>query len=101
MQNEQSQIITARFFEAIARLRNEGALKGVKTFTDRYGINRWNFISASRDMKSNIFQVAWLAHLVKDYGVSPLWLLTGEGDFYEKPATDMQVKNEQFVSVSQ
>lgn len=95
MQSEHSKEIVCRFFAAIARLKEERVIRGVKTFTNRYGINRWNFITCSRDHGRNIFQVAWLAYLVRDYNINPMWLLTGEGDFYlpknEKPATDLQV----------
>ena len=84
MQNEQSQIIVRRFFEAIQRLIDEGTLNGKKTFCDRYNINRWNFITCSREPQRDIFQAAWLYYLVKDYNVSAEWLLTGEGEMYRK-----------------
>ncbi len=97
MQSEHSKEIVCRFFAAIERLKEERVIRGVQTFTNRYGINRWNFITCSRDHARNIFQVAWLAYLVRDYNVNPTWLLLGEGDFYrlenEKPATDLQVDN--------
>ncbi len=95
MLNEQSTHIVIRFFEAIQRLIDDKVIRGRKTFTTRYGINRWNFITLSREPSRNIFQVGWLENLVRDYGVNPMWLLTGQGEFYapknEKPATDLQV----------
>jgi hypothetical protein len=59
---------------------------GKKTFTDRYGINRWNLNTLQKEPQRDIFQAAWLAYLVRDYGVSAHWLLTGEG----QPLTEDQ-----------
>lgn len=33
-----------------------------------------------KDMSRDIFQPAWLTYLVKDFGVSSEWLLTGKGE---------------------
>lgn len=82
MQTSDSQQIVMRFFAALQRLKDDKAIRGKKTFTERYGINRWNMLTLEKDMSRDIFQPAWLAYLVRDYGVSPRWLLTGEGDFY-------------------
>lgn len=82
MQTTDSQQIVVRFFDALQRLKEDKAIRGKKTFTERYGINRWNMNTCEKEPSRDIFQPAWLAYLVKDYGVSPLWLLTGEGDFY-------------------
>lgn len=82
MQTSDSQQIVMRFFAALQRLKDDKAIRGKKTFTERYGINRWNMLTLEKDMSRDIFQPAWLSYLVRDYGVSPRWLLTGEGDFY-------------------
>lgn len=82
MQTRDSQEIVVRFFRALQRLKDDKAIRGKKTFTERYGINRWNMLTCEKEPSRDIFQPAWLAYLVKDYGVSPLWLLLGEGDFY-------------------
>jgi hypothetical protein len=84
MQTKDSQLIVSRFFEALNRLKDEHRIRGKKTFTDRYGINRWNLNSLEKDMGRDIFQPAWLAYLVRDYDVSPKWLLLGEGDFHQE-----------------
>ena len=84
MQNDQSQVIVTRFFEALTRLKADKLIRGTKTFTERYGINRWNFITLSREPHRDIFQAAWLGYLVTDYGVSADWLLTGKGNFYRR-----------------
>lgn len=89
MQTEQSQAIVRRFFEAVHRLKADKVIRGKQTFTDRYGINRWNLNTLEKDMSRDIFQVAWLGFLVSDYKVSPYWLLVGEGAFYQ-PDWDAQ-----------
>lgn len=84
MQTPDSQEIVKRFFEAIYRLKADRKIRGKQTFTNRYGINRWNMLTLEKEPERDIFQAAWLFYLVRDYGVSPMWLLTGKGDFYEK-----------------
>lgn len=80
MQTTDSQLIVRRFFETLRRLKEEKVIRGKQTFTRRYGINRWNMNTLEKDPSRDIFQPAWLTYLVEDYGISPLWLLTGKGD---------------------
>lgn len=81
--NEDTVAIVKRFFEAIDRLIADKVIRGFKTFTTRYGINRENMVTMKRTLSSfGQFRPAYLAYLVKDYKVSPYWLLLGEGDFY-------------------
>lgn len=84
MQTADSQRIVKRFFEALQRLREEKKIRGKQTFTRAHNINRWNMNTLEKDPSRDIFQPAWLAYLVNDYGVSPLWLLTGRGNFYKE-----------------
>lgn len=80
MQTATSQIIVRRFFEAVHELKSRKVIRGVQTFTTRYGINKRNFYTCQKEPERDIFQVAWLGYLVNDYKVSAVWLLTGEGD---------------------
>ena len=84
MQNEDSQKIVARFFEALAFLKEQRIIRGKQTFTRRYGINRWNLLTLEKDHTRDIFQPAWLTYLATDYGISPEWLLTGRGEICKK-----------------
>ena len=83
MQTPDSQAIVRRFFEALYRLKDDRKIRGKQTFTRKYGINRWNLNTLEKEPERDIFQVSWLSYLVRDFGVSPLWLLTGVGDFYQ------------------
>lgn len=87
MQNRDSVAIIERFFLALDTLKRDRVIRGVKTFTDRFGINRRNLLTLRKETARGIFQTAWLTYLVSYYGVSADWLLTGCGNFYrgEKP----------------
>lgn len=93
MQSNDSQIIIKRFFQAIYQLKVDKVIRGKQTFTRKYGINRWNFNTLEKNLASDIFQTAWLAYLVKDFGVNSRWLLTGEGEFYSKRVEHEKVQN--------
>ena len=82
MQTDQSQVIVKRFFEALQILKANKVIRGKQTFTNRYGINRWNLNTLEKEPSRDIFQVAWLEYFVRDYKVSPMWLITGEGSFF-------------------
>ncbi len=87
--------IVTRFFAALERLKSEHIIRGLQTFTRRYGLNRWNVQTLAKQPERGIFQVVWLTHLVNDYNVSALWLLTGKGQFWQsdnEPAKSQKVQ---------
>jgi hypothetical protein len=84
MQNEEGRKIVGRFFEALYDLKARKVIRGKQTFTRRYGINSRNFWLLEQDKSRDILQLAWIAHLVTDYGVSAEWILTGNGEMYTK-----------------
>lgn len=87
MHQSENEKITARFFEALYALKAKGVIRGKKTFTDRYNINRWNLNALEAknpNTTQNSAQLPWLVYLVRDYGVSAHWLLTGQGGMFRK-----------------
>lgn len=82
MFNEESILIQERFYKALDKLIQLNALRGVKTFTDRYNINRWNFITQRNDPARNQFQMSWIKHIHKDFGINSSWIITGEGNMF-------------------
>lgn len=79
MNNPESVKIINRFYEALDVLISNRQLRGVKSFTDKYDINRWTLNNVRKDPKSDMFQLIWASHLIADFGVSADWLMTGKG----------------------
>lgn len=77
-----SEVVVRRFFFAISILISSKKIRGVKTFTDRYGIDRRNFVYVSKNPTSNQFDPAWLVYICRDFRVSPSWLLLGDGSMF-------------------
>lgn len=80
MNTPDSQLIVHRFFLALDTLIATGEMRGAATFTKEHGINRRNFHTTRIHPESGMFQPAWLSYIVKDYGISARWLLTGLGN---------------------
>ena len=97
--NDNVEIIN-RYFAAIRLLKTDKIIRGLKTITERYGLNRWNLITLRENPDGHVtmMQSAWLASLARDYMVSPLWLLTGEGAFYRDGWTAEDVRGKLGIS---
>lgn len=73
--------ITQRFFLAIDELKAMKRIRGMQTFTREYGENYWNFHSCRKNNQR--IKQEWLTYLVRDFNVSPTWLLTGTGKMFK------------------
>ena len=60
MENEFTSAIVGRFFDGLERLKRDRAIRGVKTFTDRYSINRWNMLTCKKKPDSGMCQIVLL-----------------------------------------
>ena len=84
MNNTESIEIINRFYKAIDMLVANKTIRGVKTFTDLYNINRRNFVQVSKTPQSDMFQMSWITHLINDFGISSQWIMTGNGEMFTK-----------------
>lgn len=81
--NKDGQAITERFFQTIELLKQLKKIRGLNTYTKKYGINRWNLITVRNQPEISVLKPEWLVPLVRDFGVSAEWLLTGQGSIYK------------------
>lgn len=84
MNNPDSIKIINRFYETIDFLKKSRQIRGIQTFTNKYGINKRNFYTVRKNPESDMFQLIWLSHLINDYGISAEWLMTGRGGMLMK-----------------
>ena len=84
MNTPDSILVINRMYKALDAVIQKGEIRGVATFTNQHDINRRNFCTVRKRPESDMFQVAWLTYLVRDFGVSAHWLLTGFGDMFSR-----------------
>ena len=75
--------VTERFFKAIDLLTDSRHLRGLQTYTSKYGFNRRNIQHVRESPDNSVLKPEILTPLVRDYGVSGTWLLTGEGSVFQ------------------
>lgn len=72
-----------RFYSALDALIAKKEIRGINTYCRLYNIDRRNFLAQKKDMNRAIIQISWLQGMVKDFGVSGDWLLTGRGAMFK------------------
>lgn len=71
--------VSTRFFDVMDYLKTHGRITNITAFCNRYQINRRNMMQQKANPMRQIFKPSWLVYLVRDYGVSAEYLLTGKG----------------------
>ena len=80
--NADTLAIMERFFAALAASIANKLVKNVTRFCNDYGIDKRHLYAQRKDLGLGFFEVGWLVPLVRDCGVSSLWLLTGRGTMF-------------------
>lgn len=58
-------------------------MRGLQTFTNKYGLNRWNINTVKWNPEKSVLKPEWIVYLVRDYGISSEWILLGKGDMFK------------------
>jgi len=75
--------VTARFFYAIELLVSQRKMRGLQTFTRRYGLNYGNTFMVKQDPAHGFLKSECLVYICRDYNVNPEWLLLGSGEVFK------------------
>lgn len=79
-----SKQIMERFYSALDAIIAKNDIRGVATYCRLYDIDRRNFVAQRHDLDRGWFQLSWLQPMIKEYGVSADWLLTGRGRMFSQ-----------------
>lgn len=74
--------VQARFYQALDNLIETKKIRGIQTYCRLYGIDKRNLYTQRKRTDLTIMHFDWLLPMVKEYGISSYWLLTGIGDMY-------------------
>jgi hypothetical protein len=78
--------INERFFYALDTLKHNGEISGIYGFAQKYNVVLGNLYTI-KSQKKGAVKAEYLTYLVRDFGISAQWLLTGEGGmFKQKPS---------------
>lgn len=100
MKNDiESAHVSTRFFMALEQLHQMERIGGVREFCDRYGLNRRACYLQRKEPDRHILTPAWLVYLSRDYGVSPTWLLLGEGKMMQNTLENVDARAKQVQEI--
>lgn len=91
--NPQAIEITRRFFQALNLAVELGKVDGIKGFCEKHHLNRVKYATLKTTIDKPIDEMTYkcidvdaLAGICTDFGVSPEWLLLGQGKMLKSDA---------------
>lgn len=82
--SEEAIAITKRFFLAIDVLITQRKIRGLNSFAQKYNINYWNLCTLKKEPERRVLKVEYISYLVRDFKISPKYLLLGVGTMFEE-----------------
>lgn len=89
--SEDSKAIQNRCLDVLRKCIDDKKVEGLAVFCREHKLNRSKYVdlyasirNPLRDPKYKLIDIELIAYLVKDFGVSPEWLLFGKGEVFKK-----------------
>lgn len=92
--SEVSLQINSRFFEAVDLLKRRRVLGGLNGFAKRYHVVLGNLYTI-KTKRCGAVKAEYLYYLVRDFGISADWLLTGRGDMFRQTSSKTEESQSQ------
>lgn len=91
--NPQAIEIARRFFQALNLAVDLGKVDGIKGFCEKHNLNRVKYATLKNSINKPVDEMTYkcidvdaLAGICRDFGVSPEWLLLGQGKMLKPDA---------------
>lgn len=91
--------INKRFFQAIDTLRRQRKIRGLQSFAKMFGLNAGN-LSTIKNNDCGAVKAEHIAILCREYGISPYWVLLGEGEMFRQTPSKTEVSPTQGIAAS-
>jgi hypothetical protein len=80
--NADTMSVMDRFFIAVEACVKAKIVKNTRAYCAEIGIESNHFYIQRKERTRGYFEVGWVVPLIRDYGISPKWLLTGIGTMF-------------------
>ena len=84
--------IQSRFFKAMDSLIRKNKISALNEFCLKYGLHKSKYYELRDGGHYKFIDIDALTYLVKDYGISADWLLTGRGGMFKMTDSDKHTK---------
>lgn len=76
--------ITERFYRVVDDLIIRREIRGLGTLAEKWGVSRFTLSRTRTLIDKKRLNVEYLYYIIRDYNVSPTWLMMGAGQMYRK-----------------
>lgn len=80
--SEETLGIMRRFFEAVDAIKEYKRISNVQQYLDLIGVPKSHYYMQRKEIHRGFFEVGWIVPLVRNFGISSAWLLTGVGAMF-------------------
>lgn len=80
--NQDTLDVMQRFYDALEACKQSSVITTVSDYCERHGIAPDALYRQRKHRERGLFEIGWAVPLIRNYGVSARWLLTGVGSMF-------------------